>query len=49
MTNLPGYNFTVPSKLKVGLSSTTGGGINSIPSVFNFELKSFNVKGVKAT
>lgn len=49
MTRLPGYNLTVPSKLKVGLSSTTGGGTNLLPSVFNFELKSFRVKGVKAT
>lgn len=49
MSRLPGYNFTVPPKLKVGLSSTTGGGTNLAPSVFNFELKSFKVKGVKAT
>lgn len=40
MATLTGYEFTIPPKVKVGLSCTTS------LSVFNFELNSFKVEGI---
>ena len=39
-TDLPGYSYTKPPYVKVGLSSSTG------TYVHNFKLKNFEVKGV---